>query len=102
MAMTVSGLMIAHQVAGKAMRDAASDLRMLQQIADANKTSLGPLLFIESQRRDAPRVKAPATRGPARWPWKVQNLSSNLSARTRRVHPVPGRRSRVLIEIGIF
>jgi len=25
-------------------------LRMLQQIAEANKTSLGPLLFIESQR----------------------------------------------------
>ena len=49
MAMTVSGLMIAHQVAGKAMRDAASDLRMLQQIADANKTSLGPLLFTGSQ-----------------------------------------------------
>ena len=51
MAMTVSELMMAYQVMGKATWYARERFwRTLQQIAEANKTSLSPLLFIESQR----------------------------------------------------
>ena len=50
-AMAVSGLMMAYQIAGKATRDARERFgECSSKIADANKTSLGPLLFTESQR----------------------------------------------------